>query len=96
MTHILTIYKILYITFIFSAVIGITKSRIDNSISDSEVRFSTSSPEQLLKISLSFFAPLLYTRDEVMKFHATAFFDAVGTEMWEELHVMLGRIYVLI
>ena len=31
-----------------------------------------------------------------LKFQATAFFDVIETEMGEELHVMLGRIYVLI
>ena len=45
-------------------IIGITESKIDNSISDIEVK-----------------AP------------RTAFFDVIGTEIREELHVMVGRIY---
>ena len=31
-----------------------------------------------------------------LKFQVTAFFDVIETEVGEELHVMLGRIYVLI
>ena len=47
-------------------IIGVTESKVDNSISDSEVKIPG------------------------------AFFDVIGTKMGEELHVMLGRIYVLI
>ena len=50
-----------------AAIIGITESKVDNSI--------------------------LIVR---LKFQVTAFFDVIGTEMGEELHVMLGRICVLI
>ena len=31
-----------------------------------------------------------------LKLHDTAFFDVIGTEMREELHFILGKIYVVI
>ena len=50
-----------------TAIIGITETKVDNTISESEVEIPV-----------------------------TAFFDVIGTETGEELHVMLGRICVLI